>query len=68
MYSLVMQKEAKTGRMSARLTTTCRALMDGISAKLGISDAAIIEIAIREYAERHSVAPIYRSEPPKEQE
>jgi hypothetical protein len=66
MYSFVMPKEPKTGRMSARLTTTCRALMDGISAKLGISDAAVIEIAVREYAERHNVKPLYQPESKEE--
>jgi hypothetical protein len=57
-----MTKEPKTGKTSARLTTTCRNLMDAIAIKLGVSDAAIIEMAIREYAERHGITPLRTGE------
>jgi hypothetical protein len=36
--------------------------MDGISVKLGVSDAAVIEMAVREYAERHNIKPLYYEE------
>jgi hypothetical protein len=64
MYALCVTKEPKTGKTSARLTTTGRALMDAISIKLGVSDAAVIEMTLREYAERHGIQPLY-TEPAK---
>lgn len=61
-YGLGMRRKAKTERVSARVTRHCRGLLNAVMQKLGISESNVLELAMREYAERHGIEPVYWGE------
>ena len=52
----VMARPPKPFRLSSRITADCKALVDALMKKYGITEAAVIEQAVREYAEKRSVS------------
>jgi hypothetical protein len=63
-----VRKEKKTERMAARLTPTAKGLMNAISQKMGVSDGDVLEIVLRDYAERHGIKPVYWDDPAQVEE
>jgi len=61
-YTLAMPRQAKPARLSSRITDQCKALIAALMARYGISESAVIEQAVREYAEKRSIAIPARSE------
>ena len=45
----------KSARMSCRITEVCRDLTDTLMRRNGISESAVVEQAIRAYAERQGI-------------
>jgi len=45
----------KAARVAARLTDSGKSLLVATAEKLGVSESAIIEMAIREYAEKRGI-------------
>jgi hypothetical protein len=62
-----VRKEKKTERMAARLTVTAKGIMNAISQKMGVSDGDVLEIVLRDYAERNGIKPVYWDEQGQEQ-
>jgi hypothetical protein len=50
-----MARTAKPYRLTSRITEGCRKLIDVMMAKYGISEAAVVEQAVREYAEKRNI-------------
>ncbi len=61
-----MRKEKKTERMAARRTVTAKGIMNAISQKMGVSDGDVLEIVLRDYAERNGIKPLYWESPESE--
>lgn len=54
-YSDLMTRPAKSERVAARLTEEAKRLLETLSMRLGVSESSMIEMAIREYAERRGL-------------
>jgi len=54
-YYVAMSRTHKPYRTSSRITEDCRRLIDLLMAKFGLSESSVIELAIREYAEKRGV-------------
>ena len=56
-YTPVVAAPAKKHRLQSRITDACRALIDALMENYGISEAAVVEQAVREYAEKRGIKP-----------
>jgi hypothetical protein len=54
-YYVAVPRTAKPFRLASRITEDCRLLVNALMKKYGISEAAVIEQAVREYAASHGV-------------
>lgn len=54
-YYVAVPRTAKPFRLASRITEECRLLVNALMRKYGISEAAVIEQAVREYADAHGV-------------
>ena len=61
--SPMMRRTPKVARVSARVTAECRGLIDALMQKTGLGEGPVLEIVLRDYAERHSVEPLYWEKP-----
>ena len=50
-----MARPPKPFRLASRITADCKALLDALMRRYGITESAIIEQAVREYAEKRGV-------------
>lgn len=50
-----MSRPAKPYRLASRITADCKALLESLMSRYGITEAAIIEQAVREYAHTRGV-------------
>jgi hypothetical protein len=52
-----MARTAKPFRLASRITEDCRSLIDQLMRGMGLSEASVIETAVRELAKREGVTP-----------
>lgn len=52
----IVNRPTKPFRLASRITADCKALLEALILRYGISEAAIIEQAVREYAEKRGVS------------
>jgi predicted transcriptional regulator len=52
-----MARPTKTARLTVRLTDECDRLIQALCSRYGISTAAVVEMAVREYAEAREIKP-----------
>ena len=57
MYAQIMTRPRKTEQFAARLTDEGAALLVESARRKGVTRAAIVEMAIREYAEKRGISP-----------
>lgn len=58
MYSVQVPKQTtKEARIAARITANGKALLAAAANQLGVSESAIIEMAVREFAEKRNIKP-----------
>jgi hypothetical protein len=51
----IVSRQPKPFRLASRITADCKALLEALMARYGISEAAILEQAVREYAEKRGI-------------
>lgn len=51
-----MARPPKPFRLASRITEDCKALLEALMSKYGITESAIVEQAVREYAEKRGVS------------
>jgi len=54
-YSAVMARPAKSERVAARLTVEAKHILEALAVRLGVSESSLIEMSIREFAERRGL-------------
>ena len=55
---LAVNRPPKPFRLASRITADCKALLEALIRRYGISESAIIEQAVREYAESRGIKPV----------
>ena len=54
-YHRPMARMAKPFRLASRITADCRQLVDKLMAQYGLSESSVVELAVREYAEKRNI-------------
>jgi hypothetical protein len=54
-YPMRVARTAKPYRLASRITADCRNIIDQAMRRSGLNEAGVIELAVREYAERRNI-------------
>lgn len=56
-YSMRVARTPKPHRLATRITTDCRSIIDQAMQKFGFNEGSVVELAIREFAEKRGISP-----------